>query len=443
MGRTTSVDPGLSLLEEGHALRASDDGEGAMRRAVAILEAAEHQLGAAALAAHCLVEAERTTVAGEVATRLVDAYVRRGDLPSAVGAAILAGRAGQSAGPLYRSIAAAFGQASERLGNVSPAPPPLPREVELSSALQKLKGDALLDRADEALRAFLASADPVDAASKVPELPLFSALLPDALERLLGALELRDVGQGQSVVRQGEEGHEAFVVVRGMLDAVRDVHGQRVTLASLGPGAIFGEMALVSEAPRAASVLAVEPTLLLVAQREDLERKAAKEPAVGRELGRFCQARMISNLIRHGAILGAVDPASRQDLVSRFVARTFEADEVLVAQGDESQGLFLIASGSVHVKRADEDGDQLLLASLGPGNVVGEISLVLRRPATANVVAAHQTVALELTRERFQQAIKDHPTMLNELYELATARADETASAVAQEAVDIEDVVML
>jgi cAMP-dependent protein kinase regulator len=75
--------------------------------------------------------------------------------------------------------------------------------------------------------------------------------------------------------------------------------------------------------------------------------------------------------------------------------------------------------------------------------VVGEISLLLRRPATADVHAIHRTVALELTRERFQAAIREHTTLLSELYELATQRDEETRSVVAQEALDVEDVVLL
>ena len=91
----------------------------------------------------------------------------------------------------------------------------------------------------------------------------------------------------------------------------------------------------------------------------------------------------------------------------------------------------------------DADGDRLQLAALGPGDVVGEISLVLRRPATADVVAAHPTVALHLPRDRFQDAIRQHPGLLNELYEIATRREEETRTVVGQQALDVEDVVLL
>jgi CRP-like cAMP-binding protein len=152
---------------------------------------------------------------------------------------------------------------------------------------------------------------------------------------------------------------------------------------------------------------------------------------------------MVSNLIRHSVILSAVEPKLRQELVGRFAPETFKTGAKLVSEGDEGGCLFLIASGTVDVRSKDAEGDAVVLAQLGPGDVVGEISLILRRPATADVIAVHQTVALKLTRDEFQQAIKQHPKLLSELYELATKREEETRSVVAQEALDVSDVVLL
>jgi CRP-like cAMP-binding protein len=152
---------------------------------------------------------------------------------------------------------------------------------------------------------------------------------------------------------------------------------------------------------------------------------------------------MVANLVRHSSILAAVDPTERQVLMDRFETRTFSAGDRLVTHGEEGGGLFLIASGTVTVSSEDADGDRIQITDLGPGDVVGEISLVLRRPATADVTAVHHTVALELSREKFQEAIKEYPSLLSELYELATTREDETKSVVAQEALDVEDIVLL
>jgi cAMP-dependent protein kinase regulator len=444
MADESSLTAGISPLDEAHALRHGGDAEGALRIAIALLEAEPLQLGAATLAAQILADEGRPIVAGEAAARLVSAYVRRGALPEGVVAAKVVEKAGEDAAAGLKELAEAFGKGSVRLADVSPAPPPLPKEVKITPALKRLSRDPLRERAEDALSKLLAADDPAPEDAKVPRLPLFAALEPKALSKLLAAVTVRDVPQGEAVTTQGDEGRDAWVVVRGMVKAVRASEGGgEVVLAALGPGAIVGEMALVSDAPRAASVIAVEPVRLLVLSREALEKLAGSEPAIGRELGAFCRARMVSNLVRHSAILSAVDERERKDLIGRFQTRTFEPGEALIREGAETEGLFLIASGSVEVSGKDADGDRLRIAELGPGDVVGEISLVLRRPAMADVKATHPTVTLELTREEFQKAIKDHPTLLNELYELATKREEETRTVVAQEALDVGDVVLV
>lgn len=424
------------------ALFAGDE-EAALRAAMAAVNAEPLDLAAVALIARVLGERGRRDAAAAAHKKLITQLVNRGDLPGATAAALDAQSAGEAgAGEAFEKIAQAFGKGSKRLADVSPSPPPLPTRKTVAPDLQQATGDQLLDQAADVLLNAADAPDPV-AAGKVPELPLFSALAPAALRELLEAFELRDVPRGEDVIVQHEEGTEAYVVVRGLLEVARTEEGETVALAHLGPGAIFGEMALVSDAPRAALVRALETSQLLCVRRETLEALAATTPAIGEQLGEFCRARMLANLVRSSTILGAVGAEERNQIIDLFGTRAFERGEVLVTVGDEAAGLFLIASGGVSVIGKDADGDDIILADLGPGDVVGEISLVLRRPATATVVAAHPTIALELTRDRFQAAIRQHPMLLTELYDVAVKREEETRSVVAQEALDVSDVVLI
>jgi CRP-like cAMP-binding protein len=426
-----------SLLDQAWDAIFQQRTEPGLRMAIALVEAEPSQLGAVTLLLRTLDEQGRTRPKKKLLPKLVEAWSRRGDLPQAVAAARLAGKAGK---PLVAELAAAYGLGSTRLADVSPAPPALPLAPELG-AVGKLAGAALLDRAEQALEGFGAWEDPVEAGA-LPALPLFSALPPRALERLLAVVEVRELASGAQVIGQGEEGKEAYVVVRGTLRAERPAAGEATVLAVLGPGAIFGEMALVSDAPRAASVHAQEATRLLVMKRSDLEALAKDEPALGLELASFCRARMVANLVRTSAVLRAAPAAQREAFMARFSTAAFEPGEVLVQEGAEVGALFLIASGHVRVLK-EEGGESLILAELGPGDVVGEIGVVLRRPATATVIATHPTVALGLRRKAFEDAIKEHPALLAELYQLATQRDEETRSVVAQEVVDLDGDVLL
>jgi cAMP-dependent protein kinase regulator len=442
MSHLDATSLGVSPLDRAHAARLAGSSDAALQLAASILTAAPGDLGAAWLVARLLADAGRVDSASAAAFELVSRFTRRGDLASACLAAQLAGETGADVTGLARSIAEAFGRGSPRLAKVSPAPPALPGSADVAPFFSKLQGPALHDAAEKALARTLGPKDRV-ADGPVPKLPLFSDLTPPLLQKLLLTFELREFAAADSVVRQGDEGTEAFLLARGVLNVVRDRPEGMVVLAVLGPGAFFGEMALVGNAPRAASVVAVEPAHVFAAPRAALESLSAREPSIGRALGEFCNRRMIDNLVRHSSILSAVEPARRAELIARFTPKTFPKAAVMVREGQESERLFLIASGGVQVRGTDAEGDTVVLAQLGPGDVVGEISLVLRRPATADVVAVHTTTVLELTREQFQEAIRAHPGLLQELYELAIKRDDETRTVVAQVAVDVSDVVLL
>lgn len=436
--------PANTLLDQAWDAVFNQRTEPGIRIAVALVEADRGQLGAVTLLIRTLDQLGRGSAKKKHLAKLVEAWSRRGDLPQAVAAAHLAKK---ESAALLKNIADAYGKGSKRIKDVSPAPPALPLEPELGE-LGKLSGNALLERAERALDGFGGWDDPVKAGD-LPALPLFSALPARALERLLSVMELREYASGERVITQGDEGKEAFVVVRGSLRAERQSFGDQsnagdaTVLAVLGPGAIFGEMALVSDSPRAASVHAQEPTRVLVMKRGDLEALAKDEEAVGHELSSFCRARMVANLVRTSAILRAAPPAQREAFMARFSTAKFEPGDALVHEGAEVGALYLIASGHVRVVKQDESGESLILAELGPGDVVGEIGVVLRRPATATVVATHPTVALELSRKAFEDAIKEHPALLGELYQLATQRDEETRSIVAQEVMDLDGDVLL
>ena len=178
------------------------------------------------------------------------------------------------------------------------------------------------------------------------------------------------------------------------------------------------------------------------ADKPELERIVDEQPAIGARFAEYCRRRMVENLVRTSELLRAIKVEERPQLVKCFETKTFETGERLIAQGAESDGLHLLASGAVDVVHREEK-EKTLLAHLGPGEVVGEVALVLRRPSNADVVASHPTVTLHLPRERFLELVRTHPTLLARLYELAVRRDEETSSIVAQEATQIDDSVLV
>jgi len=95
------------------------------------------------------------------------------------------------------------------------------------------------------------------------------------------------------VCRQGTEGHELYVVYRGEVVVEREVDGEQVPVATLGPGEPLGEMALFDALPRSATVVAKTDCTLLVLQHRQFLHIAEQRPEILTEV-----ARVLSHRIR-------------------------------------------------------------------------------------------------------------------------------------------------
>jgi serine/threonine protein phosphatase PrpC len=104
-------------------------------------------------------------------------------------------------------------------------------------------------------------------------MPLFSRLTERELLRVMQAVEVREYGDGDLVIREGDKGDELFIVLEGK---VRVSRGEQV-LTTLGQGEHVGEMALIRSVPRSASVTAVGPAELIAIRRADFFEILRKE----------------------------------------------------------------------------------------------------------------------------------------------------------------------
>lgn len=440
------IDRALSLL-------LANDYEACLRWAAPLI--GDDAVGPAALLA--IARALALQGHAESARFAVDVCLERaldtGNLPIAVAACGELREEGHDPSERLDQIARCFSKDSERLLDKGLAPPKLPGQgSEFEPLDPALEGEELFAAIEKALAAAKLSAEQERAGRetepKVPYQTLFSALGEGALRAMISVFVVQFVPASAVIIEEGTVGAEAYIVARGQVEVQRhrsdapEGESETIRLARLGSGALFGEMALLSRSPRAASVVACRPSIILVATKDALDEVAALEPEVGSEFADHCRRRMLENLVRTSSILSAVEPGERPSLVEAFMTRTFEQGEKLIQQGQESDGLYLVASGEVSVVHKEGD-DGTIIASLGPGEIVGEVALVLRRPATADVIAEHPTVALHLPRERFHDLIKNYPAVLSELYELAVKREEETSSIVAQEATNIDEFVLV
>ncbi len=106
-------------------------------------------------------------------------------------------------------------------------------------------------------------------------------------------------------------------------------------------------------------------------------------------------------------------------------------DEVLFIAGDVGDGCYRVESGLLKVTMVSRFGNERILAFLGPGAVVGELSMIDGRARSASVVAVRAATLNFLSRAAFEDFAKKHPEVYKSLLTMIAARLRETDSVVA------------
>jgi CRP-like cAMP-binding protein len=264
----------------------------------------------------------------------------------------------------------------------------------------------------------------------VPPIAIFSTLERDAFVELVGLLDLVRCGDGHAICRQGTPGDAVYFVARGEVRVVRRGAGasgeeEEQQLARLGPGSLFGEMALLSSDPRGASVICDGPVDVLELKRERVEQAAARMPNVAGAMGRFTRERLISNLLATNPLFKPFDETSRKQLLARFTGHEVPRGTQFIEQGKPGHGLYVILQGKAEVRKWD--GERYVsVATLGPGDVAGEISLVQETPATATVQTTTPATLLFMARELFYPLVEAVPELLVHFARLSQSRIEDT-----------------
>jgi len=264
------------------------------------------------------------------------------------------------------------------------------------------------------------------APGKLPPIPLLSELSRDDFAAVLESVSLVRKRPGEAVITQGDEGHSFFLVARGSLEVSRlDAQGAVTVLAELHEGSVIGEMALLSKTARGATVTAVSDVDLLELSVEALSHASRGAVAIARALDKFTRERLVNNLISTAPLFRSLDRTQRIDLVRRFVAHEVAQGTDLIREGEHAPGLYVVLSGAVDVAKRDGD-EKLLLATLGPGDVFGEMSLLSDKAATATVTAAQRSTVLLLAREYVARLIETLPALRQYLEALGDEREMDT-----------------
>lgn len=250
------------------------------------------------------------------------------------------------------------------------------------------------------------------------QLPFFSDLPAEVVAAVEARSRRLDVEDGIIIIQEGETAHSMYFLASGTVKVIRS-NGE--ILDTLVAPNLFGEMAIVGDTPRLATVFADGPCVVFEVSRDDVNA-LAQYPGLRKTVLAFHRHRLMANVLHANPMFAPIGEAQRTLMAKSFVSQTVHPGHVFVNEGQPGTGLYFILRGSCEVVRLGTGAPQIV-AQLGEGDIFGEISLVLfDKVATATVRASADCVVLFLDREGFQQTMMSNPVVREEVIKLALER---------------------
>ena len=233
----------------------------------------------------------------------------------------------------------------------------------------------------------------------VKNILLFKACSPDQLSIVLGAMFERSVIDGDVVIKQGDDGDNFYVIQEGKFDIFVNDSKEDKCVAQLDGKGSFGELALLYNCPRAATIIARSKGTLWCLDQKTF-RKLIVTAAAKR---RLC----FENLLESVPLFAELTPYERMNLADALDTKTYNDKDCIIREGDEAENMFFIMEGSVSITVKDKNHhkDEKEVAIAQKGQYFGELALIMKKPRVASVYAIGRATCAVLDVAAFERLL--------------------------------------
>jgi NAD(P)H-hydrate epimerase len=246
---------------------------------------------------------------------------------------------------------------------------------------------------------------------------------------------------GTDIINQGDDPERFYILTKGEVEIIRKYpDGSEVLIDKLGEGGFFGEIGLLKQAKRVATVRARTDVEVMTMGATSFQRWLDSSIISREELDAVVDQRMetIDTLVplesapepkRDAATQEEKPPAKGfPKLPAQSVAgmQDYEPGDIIIREGDIAENFFIIAEGTVEVYYRGGDDEETVIARLSSGNYFGEIGLLEGGKRTATVRAATAVTLIVFDRETFGRWLSHNPSSKHELRRMAYERRGAT-----------------
>lgn len=217
---------------------------------------------------------------------------------------------------------------------------------------------------------------------------LFKNLDQEQRHRIIDAMFERSVPQDTLVIKQGDPGDNFYVIESGSFAVIIDGEERD----RLGPGQTFGELALMYNCPRAATIKALTEGCLWAVDRQTF-RSTVIDVA-------FCKRKLYEGFLRSVKLLATLTDGEISRIADALEPVEYNANDVIIKEGDLGQDFYIIVQGEAKV---DREGQQVGL--LSAGDYFGERALLEHIPRSATVTALTACKCVVLSEPAFQRLL--------------------------------------
>eukprot|EP00736_Rhodelphis_marinus_P000174 Rmarinus@m.19539 len=244
-----------------------------------------------------------------------------------------------------------------------------------------------------AFRRLMVAATSEDANEKrqfLRRVDLLKDLSEAEMTQLVEAMEVEDFNDGQEIIRQGEPGAKFYIIWEG---DVKVTQGEK-ELLRLKRGGHFGERALLTNEPRAASVTAIGNATCLSLSADMFQSMLGS-------LNDVLDRSLFKMVLQSVPLLKDMDEEGISQIMNALQRHEFHNGDKIISQGDVGDRFYIIIEGSVVCRKTEDPADSGL--TLSKGEFFGERALQFEEPRAANVLATADCKLVSLGRNEFQK----------------------------------------
>lgn len=244
-------------------------------------------------------------------------------------------------------------------------------------------------------------------AEAVKDCLLFRSLDSEQLIEVLDAMFERKAEPGETIITQGADGDNFYVVDHGIYNVLVDIpDGSKKKVMNYEGKGSFGELALLYNMPRAATVQA-ETTGALWAMDRQTFRKIVLRNA-------YQKRKLYEAFLKNVPLLSHLDDYERMNIADALLSKNYANGELIIKQGDEANGMYILEGGKVSVVARSTNGEEKTVNEIDEGGYFGELGLINRAPRAASILALKDVKVAFLDKSAFERLLGPCMAMMME-----------------------------